>query len=354
MRSERSTVRTWLRRASPGLGVGLLLGGGEQPGPQDAHGRLLVLQLALLVLAAGDDAGRHVRDAHGGVGRVDALPARAAAAVDVDAQVVVVDLDVDLLGLGHHQDAGRAGVDPALRLGDRHPLDAVHPALELEQGERGLAGLGRALGLDRDGDRLVAAQVGLGRVDHLDRPAALLGVAGVHAQQVAGEQGRLLAALARLHLEQGVVVVGGVARHQQPAQPLLGDRQPRGDGLGLLGERRVLRGELARGPEVVAERRPVAPGADDRAQLGVAAVELLGQARVGVRLGRGEPPLELVVLGEHALDGFEHGDSPRSVTRRRCGHETSAGPRDRDRRSIGSYLDSASAGASVAAGAAFL
>ena len=51
----------------------------------------------------------------------------------------------------------------------------------------------------------------------------LLGVPGVHAEQVAGEQRGLLAALAGLHLEDGVLVVGRVARDQQPAQPLLGD-----------------------------------------------------------------------------------------------------------------------------------
>ena len=60
-------------------------------------------------------------------------PPGAAAAEDVDAQVVLVDPDVDGLGLGHHQDAGRAGVDAALRLGHRHPLHAVHAALELQQ-----------------------------------------------------------------------------------------------------------------------------------------------------------------------------------------------------------------------------
>ena len=42
-------------------------------------------------------------------------------------------VDVDLLGLGQHQHAGGGGVDPALRLGDRHPLDPVHAALELQQ-----------------------------------------------------------------------------------------------------------------------------------------------------------------------------------------------------------------------------
>ena len=125
-----------------GGGVGLLLGGGQQPGAQDAHRLLLVLQLALLVLAADHDPGRDVGDADRGVGGVDALAARAAAAEDVDAQVVLVDRHVDLLGLGQHQDAGRAGVHPALRLGDRHPLHAVHAALELQQAVRRLARLG--------------------------------------------------------------------------------------------------------------------------------------------------------------------------------------------------------------------
>ena len=41
-------------------------------------------------------------------------------------------VDLDVLGLGQHQDAGGAGVDPALRLGHRHPLHAVHAALVLQ------------------------------------------------------------------------------------------------------------------------------------------------------------------------------------------------------------------------------
>ena len=132
-------MRTWLRRASRRLRVGLLLRRGEQPGAQDAHRLLLVLQLALLVLAGDDDAGRQVGDAHRGVGGVDALAAGAGRAEDVDPQVVGVDLDLDLLGLGQHQHAGRAGVDAALRLGHRHPLHAVHAALVLQPGPDALA-----------------------------------------------------------------------------------------------------------------------------------------------------------------------------------------------------------------------
>ena len=126
-------MRTWLRRACAGLGVRLVLGRGEESGPENAQCLLLVLELALLVLAADHDAGRHVGDPHRRVGGVDALTAGTAAAEDVDAQVVLVDLDLDGLGLGHHQDPGGARVDAALRLGDRHPLHPVDAALELQQ-----------------------------------------------------------------------------------------------------------------------------------------------------------------------------------------------------------------------------
>ena len=43
-----------------------------------------------------------------------------------------IDLDVDLLGLGQHGDRDGRGVDPAVGLGHRHPLDPVDAALELE------------------------------------------------------------------------------------------------------------------------------------------------------------------------------------------------------------------------------
>ena len=140
-------------------------------------------------------------------------------------------------------------------------------------------------GLDRRGDGLVAAEVGLGGVEHLDAPAAGLGVAGVHPQQVAGEERGLLAALPRLDLEQRVLAVGGVAGHQQAAQPLTRGVAPLGEVVGLLGEGGVVGGQLARRLDVVAEAEPLLPGRHDGRQLGVALVELLGEALVGVGLG---------------------------------------------------------------------
>jgi hypothetical protein len=97
------------------------------------------------------------------------------------------------------------------------------------------------------------AQVGLLFVEDVDLPAHGRRVAGVHLEQVAGEQRRLLAALAGLDLEDRVRGVVGVTRGQQLGQPL-GDLGEAGlDAVGLDGEGRVLDGELAGRVQVVGE-----------------------------------------------------------------------------------------------------
>jgi hypothetical protein len=93
----------------------------------------LVAVLAAPVLALGHDAGGKVGDAHGRVGLVDVLAARAAGAVGVDAQVRRVDLDrLRLVLLGQHGHGAGAGVDAALGFGGGHALHAVAAGLELE------------------------------------------------------------------------------------------------------------------------------------------------------------------------------------------------------------------------------
>ena len=116
-------------------------------------------------------------------------------------------------------------------------------------------GVARPAGAHRDGRRLDAAQVGRLVVEHLGRPALPLGVAQVHPQQVAGEQRRLVAALARLDLEDDVLAVVGVLGQQQLPQPRLELGDAAGQGLGLGGEGRVLGGEFARGAEVARAAR---------------------------------------------------------------------------------------------------
>ena len=114
MRFSREVVGADLLRALAGADLAAAILGDRvlllaqlhlvEPRAQHLHRLRAVLDLRLLVLLRDDDAGRDVRDADGGVGRVDALAARAARAERVDAQVLVVDLDVDFLGFRQHGD----------------------------------------------------------------------------------------------------------------------------------------------------------------------------------------------------------------------------------------------------------
>ena len=217
-------------------------------------------------------------------------------AVDVDLQVVLVDLDLDLLGLGQHRDRRGRGVDPPLRLGLGHPLDAVGAALELEDRVGALA-------LDREGDLLEAADLGGRLREHLGREAALLGVAGEHLVEVAGEQRRLVAPGPGADLDDHVLGVVGVALdHRQPDLlfELLEPRRRLLDDLPQLRVVPVLGEQLARPFEVVLQRpRTRAASALRGLQLAVLAPDLGVALAVADHLRVGHLPLE---LGEARLD----------------------------------------------------
>src|SRR5690349_19674652 len=66
----------------------------EQAGAQHLECLDLVLELAFLILALDDEIGGEVGDAHGAIGRVDALTTRSLRAEHVDPEVLLVDLDV--------------------------------------------------------------------------------------------------------------------------------------------------------------------------------------------------------------------------------------------------------------------
>src|SRR2546430_2762048 len=80
----------------------------EQARAQHLERLDLVLELTLLVLTLDDEIGRQVGDAHGAVGRVDALAARSLRAEDIDPEVLVFDLHVDLLRFGEHGHCARS------------------------------------------------------------------------------------------------------------------------------------------------------------------------------------------------------------------------------------------------------
>ena len=82
-----------------------------QLGLQHFHGGSTVLVLGAFVLAGNDDAGGNVRQAHGGIGLVDVLAARAAGTIGIHAQVFVFNLDVDVfINDGRHGDRAETGV----------------------------------------------------------------------------------------------------------------------------------------------------------------------------------------------------------------------------------------------------
>jgi hypothetical protein len=183
-----------------------------QPRRQHRHRLGLVAVLRAVVLALGDDAGRQVGDADRAVGLVDVLTAGAAGAEGVDAQLGRVQRHfLGLVGLGQDRDGAGAGVDAALRLGHRHTLHAVPAGLELEPRVD-------VVPFDAQHHFLVAAQIAAALAHQLGLPAAALAVAQVHAREVGGEQGRLVAAGAGADFEEGVARVVRVARQQRGLQ----------------------------------------------------------------------------------------------------------------------------------------
>ena len=166
-------------------------------------------------------------DAHGGIGLVDVLAASSRRPVGIDAQVRLADLDVHILHLRQDGDGGRGGVDAAPGLGLGHPLNPVDAALELQPAEDALAG-------DRGDDLLVAADLALGDGVNLHPPAVEGGVALVHAEQVAGEERRLVAAGPGPDLEDGRGVLVPVPGRKQERDLAFKRRQAGLQGLQLV------------------------------------------------------------------------------------------------------------------------
>ena len=124
--------------------------------------------------------------------------------------------------------------------------------------------------------------------------------------EVAGEQRGLLTALARLHLQDDVLVVAGVARDQQQPKPLGDLLAGLFQLLHLGGELRVVGTEFAGGVDVVAGLPPCAVGRDDGGEFRIALVELAGIGLVGVHRGVGKLLFEVDVFADQFLDRLEH------------------------------------------------
>ena len=214
----------------------------EQPGLEDLDGHLLVLGLAPLVLALGDDAGLEVGQADGRVGLVDVLATGTLGAERVDPDVVPVELDLDVVvGLGQDLDQGERRLAPILRVERADPDEAMDAAL----------GTQPAVGppaVDRDGHALEAGLLAFLLVEDLGREAVALRPAQVHAQEHLGPVGRFGAAGAGADRQERRALVV-LAREQQrgPLAPEVASRAPRRRGRARPRARRRVIRRAARG-----------------------------------------------------------------------------------------------------------
>ena len=198
-------------------------------------------------------------------------------------------------------------MDAALGLGHGYALHAMHPALELQAGVRRFPGLGNAACLDGHRDIAIAPEIGLLRLEHLCTPSALVGVAEIHAQQVASKECGLLATLTRLDLEDDVLAVQWIARDQKFAQALADLLPAHLESFGLLRERRIDVGKLTGSGHVITQGGPRPVRLDSGTQLSVATRQTTCLGRVGVDGRVGEALLDRGVLGGQLDAGVEHG-----------------------------------------------
>src|SRR5713101_278353 len=100
-----------------------------QPRFQHRHGFRAVAVLRAVILALYHDAGRQMRDAHGRIGLVDVLSARAGSAIGVDAQLRGIHSDLDaLVDFGIDEHARERRMAPGVRVERRLAHQAMHAA----------------------------------------------------------------------------------------------------------------------------------------------------------------------------------------------------------------------------------
>ncbi len=187
-------------------------------------------------------------------------------------------------------------MDAPLRFGVRHPLHAVHAALELQTTEHAITRDGRD-------DLFVTAHFAFGDAFYLDLPSPGLGITLVHAEQIAGEEGGLVAAGSGPDLQDRGGVLVPVARRQQQRHLVLEVGQAQHEVVELLaGQRRhlgiVAAKHLLQARCLGAGAGQFLHGVSHGPQLGV----LLGQSHDLGPIGRGaHARLHLVKTIEHRL-----------------------------------------------------
>jgi len=195
-------------------------------------------------------------------------------------------------------------MNPAARLGGRHPLDAVHAALVLQLAVD-------AAPLDRRDHFFQAADAGIAARHRLEPPPVALGEHAVHPEELGGEQRRLVAAGAGADFEDDVLLVVRILGDQQNLELRQERLPPRDERLQLLfGELahvRVAGGRQLFGLRDVADDGLVlAEPFDERLDLGQRLRVLPVLGRIALHLGRAEEAHQVLVALFFRCELVEH------------------------------------------------
>ena len=162
-----------------------------------------------------------MNDTHRRIGRVDALPTRAAGTLNVDFELLRIDLHVDLLGLRQHRDRHRRRMNPSVGLRHRHPLHPMNPTLEFEL-------LIDIRARDQKNHLLEPTPLRRAAAHRLDLPAAPIRILRIGAKQLRGEKTRLVSTRPSSDFHHGVSRIRRVRRDHreqhglaQPVPPAL-------------------------------------------------------------------------------------------------------------------------------------
>ncbi len=181
------------------LQLGILKAGGQQ-----AQGLGAVLVLGTLFLAFHHNTRRQVGNTDRRVSFVHVLTTGTGGAEGIHPQVRFVDLDCfGFVGLRHHGNRAGRGVNAALGFGFRHSLHPVRTGFKFQ---RAINTIAREAG----DDFLETAVLPFIFAEHLDLPPAFLGIAGIHAKQVAGKDSGFIAPGAGTDFQEHILGVIGV------------------------------------------------------------------------------------------------------------------------------------------------
>src|SRR6266851_5425124 len=293
----RVVVGADLFRAVAGFDLAATLGGDGgllflllhfvETGAENTHGLGAILDLRFFVLLRDDQAAGNVRDTHCRVRGVHGLAAGAGRAKGIDAQVFGFDFDVDVVGFRQDRDGGRGRVNTALLFGGGNALDAVHAAFVLQLGINFVA-------LNGGDDFFHSALRRRRAFEDFDFPALRFGVAGIHAEEIAGKKSGFVAAGARANFDDNALFVVGIFREQQELELALDGFLARGELLFfVVGELLHLlvvsfEVQLVRAGEVFVDLLVLAMLGDDFLKLGVLLGDFLEARRIGDKLLRGE------------------------------------------------------------------